>query len=122
MCDRPRRPNAIDKFTGKPAVCRSWNGVDTRLVGWPNIPILVLLFSEREAAATCSEFDSDASAFIEREIVGKDFGIFQRFTCSCERERDSARNVFAIFRIDLSLPVEVGNFGGNLDGRIGRIK
>jgi len=99
-------------------MCRSWNGVDTRLVGLPNIPILVLLFSEREAAATCSKLDSYAAAFIEREIVGKDFGIFQGFTCSCEREWDSARNVLAIFRIDLSFPVEVANFGGNLDGLV----
>src|SRR6185436_10217013 len=88
MCDRPRRPNAIESSLESPP-CVEAGMVYTRLVGWPNIPILVLLFSEREAAATCSKLDSYAAAFIEREIVGKDFGIFQGFTCSCEREWDS---------------------------------
>src|SRR5215510_3682540 len=101
---------------------RRWDRVHAGLVGWTNVPIFVLLFCESETAAARSEFDSESTALVQREIVRKKFRVFERFARSSECERNRAWNVFAIFGIELRLPIERRDLGGNLDRKGGWIK
>jgi hypothetical protein len=64
------------------------------------------LFGKRETAAACAELDTERTPLVKRQIIGEESRIFQCLACGCEREWDRARNVFAIFWIELRLPVE----------------
>src|SRR3982751_1042143 len=85
---------------------RCWNGVNAGLVSWSNVPILVLLFRESEAAAASAEHHPDCASLFKRQIIGRVVRIGEGFARCCQRQWNSAWNVFSIFRIEFCLPIE----------------
>src|SRR5690348_14725776 len=98
------------------------NRVNTGFGGWSNVPVFVLLLGERETTTAGAEHDAESTSLFERHVVWREVRVFDRFARGCERERNCARHVFAIFRIELGLPIEGRNFGGDLNRKIGRVE
>jgi hypothetical protein len=91
-------------------------------VARPDIPVFILPFGEGQPAAARAELDADFAALVESEIGGMNSRVAERLARGGERERNGARNVLAVFRIELGLPVEIPNLCGYLDGRIRNVE
>src|SRR6185369_2403049 len=118
----PPQTKSHRQLARQATVRRRRNRVDARFVHWANVPVFVLLFSECETAAAGSEFYTESAAFRQREIVRKDASVFECFTRGRERERHGSRHVFAIFWIELRLPIEGRNFSSDLNWKTRRIE
>ena len=62
------------------------------------------------------------AALFGREVGRVEPRVGERLACGGERERDGARDVPTVFRLQLALPVETAHLGGDPDGRVRRVE
>jgi hypothetical protein len=83
-----------------------------------DVPVFVCLFGKSKPAAARPKLYANRAALVQREVARLHTRVVKGFTRSGESERHGARNVLAISRAELSLPIEAAHLGGNLDGRV----
>jgi hypothetical protein len=74
-----------------------------------------LFFRECETAAPGSEHDAEISSLIQRELIDRDRRICHSFSRGGQSKRYGARDMLAVFGIELGLPIEVFDLAGDLD-------
>src|SRR5579883_1501738 len=83
----------------------------------------ILLLGEILAAAAGTDDDPDAAKLIARHFAGLKTGVFHRLRDARHGEGDRARDVRAVFDVDVELFIKLGrNFAGNLHDVIRRVE
>src|SRR5688500_4427857 len=94
------------------------DGVDARGAGRiGKVEVSVLRLGEGQSAAARAEHDAEAASLFRGEVGGLEARVVYGLARRGERERDGARDVAAVFRLQLGLPVEAGHLPCDADGR-----
>src|SRR5580765_6742167 len=102
---------------------RRGNDVNARFGMRPAVvPDRVMVLDEGQATAASSEQDADLLPLFDRKILDRNAGVADCFTRRGQCQRDRARNMLAILRAQLRLPIEVNDLRGDLHRRFGSVE
>src|SRR5581483_5330413 len=86
------------------------------------VPNRVVVFDERQTAATGSNLNPDLSTLFNRKLFAFDTSVRECFARCRQGERNRARNMLAVLRAQLGFPIKIPNLRRDFHRRIRNVE